>query len=232
MCVVGLFAQLLFFFELGEEVVEGAFVKGGLRAGEFGVFILNDFVGQVADDALVGFEAAQHERSRNFAECFGDDLVAVLLNGCFELFAEFACAGEESAVRKIHDGPEFHEAVLDGSAAHCDFHRSAHAAEQFTLFAVGILDVLRFVDDNRLPFVFVEFGEVFAERGICCEQYVGVEFFEVAATAVICEECEVRCELLDFDLPVAKEAGRHHDDCFFLCEFAFLLHLEEERDDL
>ena len=94
------------------------------------------------------------------------------------------------------------------------------------------MNVLRFVDDNRLPFVFVEFGEVFAERGICCEQYVGVEFFEVAATAVICEECEVRCELLDFDLPVAKEAGGHHDDGFFLCEFAFLFHLEEERDDL
>ena len=78
-------------------------------------------------------------------------------------------------VRKIHDGPEFHEAVFDRGAAHRDFHRGAHATEQFTLFAIGVLDVLRFVDDNRLPFVLVEFGKVLAERGICREQYVGAE---------------------------------------------------------
>ena len=46
------------------------------------------------------------------------------------------------------------------------------------------------------------------------------------------EEREIRRELLDFDLPVAKEAGGHHDDGFFLREFALLFHLEEERNDL
>ena len=135
-------------------------------------------------------------------------------------------------VRKIHDGPEFHEAVFDWGSAHGDFHRGAHAAEQFTLFAIGVFDVLCFVDDNRLPFNFVKFGEVLAERGVSREQHVGVEFLQIAAAAVVREEREIRRELLDFDLPVAKEAGGHHDDGFFLREFALLFHLEEERNDL
>ena len=230
--VVCLIAEGLLFFELGEEVIEGALVKGCLRASEFGVFVLDDFIGQVADDALIGLETAQHERCCDFAECFGDNLVAVLLNRRFKLFAEFACAREKTVVRKIHDGPEFHEAVFDWSAAHRDFHRGAHAAEQFTLFAIGVLDVLRFVDDNRLPFNFVKFGEVLAERGVSREQHVGVEFLQIAAAAVVREEREIRRELLDFNLPVAKEAGGHHDDGFFLREFALLFHLEEEGNEL
>ena len=59
-----------------------------------------------------------------------------------------------------------------------------------------------------------------------------MELFQVAASAVVRKKREIRCELLDFDLPVAEEAGGHHDDGFFLREFAFLFHLEEERDDL
>ena len=135
-------------------------------------------------------------------------------------------------VHKIHDGPEFHEAVLDWSAAHRNFHGRTHPAEQFTLFAIGVLDVLRFVDDNRLPFVFVEFGKVLAECSVSREQYVGAELLQVAAASVVRKECEFRRELLDFDLPVAKEAGGHYDNGFFLREFSLLFHLEEERNDL
>ena len=46
------------------------------------------------------------------------------------------------------------------------------------------------------------------------------------------KECEFRRELLDFDLPVAKEAGGHYDNGFFLRKFTLLFHLEEERNDL
>ena len=49
---------------------------------------------------------------------------------------------------------------------------------------------------------------------------------------MVCKERELRGELLDFDLPVAKEAGGHHDNGFFLRESALLFHLEEERNDL
>ena len=135
-------------------------------------------------------------------------------------------------VRKIHDGPEFHETVFNRGTAHRNFHGGAHAAEQFALFAIGVLDVLRFVDDNRLPFVFVEFGKVLAERGVRREQHVSVELLQVASASVVRKEREFRGELLDFDLPVAKEAGGHYDNGFFLREFALLFHLEEERNDL
>ena len=125
-------------------------------------------------------------------------MVAVLLNGRFVFFAEFACAREEPAVSKIHDGPEFHEAVFDGGSAHGNFHRRLHLAQKLALFAIGVFDVLRFVDDDGLPFDFVEFLKVLAVCGIRREQYIGVELFQVAATAVVCEEREFGRELLDF----------------------------------
>ena len=127
--VVCLFAEGLFHLKLLHKVLECFLIKGCLRSREFSVFVLDDFVGQVADDALVGLETAQHEWCCNFAECFGDDLVAVLLNRRFELFSEFTCTREESVVCKIHDGPEFHEAVFNRGAAHRNFHGGAHAAE-------------------------------------------------------------------------------------------------------
>ena len=65
----------------------------------------------------------------NLAERFRHLLVAHFLDGRLELFSEFGGAREEPAVCEVHDGPEFHEAILDGSAAHRDFHGGAHAAQ-------------------------------------------------------------------------------------------------------
>ena len=129
MRVVRLLAERLFHLEFLHKVLERLLVQRRLRLGEFGVFVLDNLVGQVADDALVGLEAAQHEGSRNLAERFRHLLVAHFLDGRFELFAEFGGAREEPAIREVHDGPEFHEAVFDGGATHRDFHGGAHAAQ-------------------------------------------------------------------------------------------------------
>ena len=230
--VVRLLAHCLFHLEFLHKVLERFLVKGGLRLGEFGVLVLDNLVRKVADDALVGLESAQHEGRGNLSECFCHPFVAEFLDGRLELLAEFGRAREESAVREVHDGPEFHEAVFDGRAAHRDFHGGAHPAQQPTLLAVRILDVLRLVNDDGLPRAFVQFFEVLAEGGVGREQYVGIELLEVAASAVVGEERKFWRELLDFDLPVAQQARGHYHERLLFGQFAFFVHLEEERDDL
>ena len=223
-----LFKELQFLHEF----IQRALVQGRLRAREFGVFVLLDFIGQVANNRFIRFHAAQHKGGRNLLEVLRHRLVRILLDRRFELVAEFVCRRQESSVAEIHNRPEFHQAVFHRRTAHGNLHGRMECTNLAALFAIGILDVLGFVNYNDLPVQLLDFLEVQATGRIGGNQQVGIKLFKFAASSVVNECGKARRKLLDFHLPVPQKARRHHHESATFGKAALLLHLEQECNHL
>ncbi len=228
----GGFVFLLLLTDDAEALFYGLVIQGGLRGGEEGVLVLLELVRKVADDGLVCLETAQeHGRSDAF-EAFGCFSVLLVLDWIRIAHLEGLRTAEIAFVGKFHDGPEFFEAILDGGAGDGDADGCFHAADGPALGGVGVLDVLRFVDDEDFPFFLFEKLLVASKESIGGKKDVPMEISEVALGAIVEENGEERCEAGDLFLPVGEKARRHDDECFLLGKASLFAELFEEGDNL
>ena len=228
----GGFISLLLLADDTEALFDGLVIQGGLRGGEEGVLVLLQFVGKVADDGLVCLEAAQEHGRGDAFEAFGCFSVLLILDGIRIACLEGLRTAEVAFVGKFHDGPEFFEAVLDGGAGDGDADGRFHATDGPALGGVGVLDVLRFVDDEDFPFLLFEKLLVASKESISGKKDVPMEISEVALGAIVEENGEERCEASDLFLPVGEKARRHDNERFLLGKASFFAELFEEGDDL
>lgn len=228
----GVFVSVLLLADDAEALFDGLVIQGGLRGGEEGILVLLELIRKVADDGLVCLEAAQeHGRSDAF-EAFGCFSVLLVLDGIRIACLEGLRTAEVAFVCKFHDGPEFFEAVLDGGAGDGDADGRFHAADGPTLGGIGVLDVLRFVDDEDFPFLLFEKLLVTSKESIGGEKDVPMEISEVALATIVEENGEERCKAGDLFLPIGEKARRHDDERFLLGKASLFAELFEEGDDL
>lgn len=228
----GVFVSLLLLADDAEALFDGLVIQSCLCGGEEGVLVLLELVRKVADDGLVCLEAAQEHGRGDAFEAFGCFSVLLILDGIRIACLEGLRTAEVTFVGKFHDGPEFFEAVLDGGAGDGDADGGFHAADGAALGGVGVLDVLRFVDDEDFPFLLFEKLLVASKESIGGKKDVPMEISEVALYAVVEENGEERCEAGDLFLPVGEKARRHDNECFLLRKASLFAELFEEGDDL
>ena len=228
----GGFVSLLLLADDTEALFDGLVIQGGLLGGEEGVLVLLELIRKVADDGLVCLEAAQEHGCGDAFKAFGCFSVLLVLDGIRIACLEGLRTAEVAFVGKFHDGPEFFEAVLDGGAGDGDADGRFHAADGPALGGVGVLDVLRFVDDEDFPFLLFEKLLVTSKESIGGKKDVPMEISEVALGAVVEENGEERCEAGDLFLPVGEKARRHDDERFLLGKASFFAELFKEGDDL
>ena len=228
----GGFVSVLLLADDAEAFFYGLVIQGGLRGGEEDVLVLLKLIRKVADDGLVCLEAAQEHGRGDAFEAFGCFSVLLVLDGIRIAGLEGLRTAEVAFVCKFHDGPEFFEAVLDGGTGDGDADGGFHAADGPALGGVGVLDVLRFVDDEDFPFLLFEKLLVASKESIGGKKDVPMEISEAALGAVVEENGEARCEAGDLFLPVGEKARRHDDECFLLGKASFFAELFKEGDDL
>ena len=228
----GGFVSVLLLADNAEALFDSLVIQSGLRGGKECVLVLLKLIRKVADDGLVCLEAT-HEHGRGDAfEAFGCFSVLLVLDGIRIACLEGLRTAEVAFVRKFHDGPEFFEAVLDGGAGDGDADGGFHAADGAALGSVGVLDVLRFVDDEDFPFLLFEKLLVASKESIGGKKDVPMEICKVALGAVVEENGEERGEASNLFLPVGEKARRHDDERFLLAKASLFAELFEEGDDL
>ena len=228
----GGFVSVFLLADDAEALFDGLVIQGGLRRGEEGVLVLLELIRKVADDCLVCLETAQEHGRGDAFEAFGCFSVLLVLDGIRIAHLEGLRTAEVAFVRKFHDGPEFFEAVLDGGAGDGDTDGGFQAADGPALGGVGVLDVLRFVDDEDFPFLLFEQLLVATKESIGGKKDVPMEICEVALGTIVEENGEERCEAGDLFLPVGEKARRHDDERFLLGKASFFAELFEKGDDL
>ena len=95
------------------------------------------------------------------------------------------CTAKEAAVAKIHDTPEFHQAVFYRGTAHRNSHMRVQGSHRAALRSPRVLDVLRFIDDHKLP---IHIGQLFligTENAIGRHKDIRIDAFDVAIRAMI-----------------------------------------------
>ncbi len=215
-----------------EALAHDGLVQRGLLGRERAVLVLLELVGQVVDDPAVALEPAQHEGCDDPAQACGRGGVAVGLDRRRVLLREVRQAAEVAALRVVDDRPVLAEAVLDRGAAHRDAHRGLDRLGRAGLRRRRVLDVLRLVDDHRLPAQRSEPGGFAAQHAVGGQQQVGALAGELAPVAVVDRGAQRRGKPGRFLLPVGQQAGRHDHQRPAVGEHAVLLQPEQQREHL
>ena len=135
-----------------------------------------DLVGQVVDDASIGLQPAEHERSGESLQTCSSLVVAVAFDRDRETFLERGHRTEQPGVDRLHDRPQLAQPVLDWCAGHRDAPVGAQALCRFGLGGVGVLHLLGLVESDPSP---LDSGEGVDVAG---EEAVGGEH-DIVATA-------------------------------------------------
>ena len=212
--------------------VDHLLIERGLLGGEHGKFVLFNFVGEVVDDGLVGLQSAHHHGGGDAAETLGTGFIAEFLDGFGVFFVESLDGSQISFVGKVHDAPVFRKAIFNGGAAHGDVDVGFQRAYGFALRCVVVLDVLRFIDHDDLPFVLFELFDVGADEAVGSEQDVVGEVVQISFGAVVEMDRQGWGEALQFGLPVGEQSCRCDNEGFLLVQQAVDLEFLEEGDDL
>jgi hypothetical protein len=117
---------------------------------------LHHLVGEVADDVPVALEASQQQRFQQPLQGGGPLRVALAFDGSGEFLLETSVFAEVAGVQELAQRPQLIESVLDGGAGERDAHLGGERAGGARLRGVGVLDLLRFVEDHRVPRVRAE----------------------------------------------------------------------------
>ena len=174
--VGGVVADLFEAREGGEDEAAPADAFGGLQlALEGGEFFLIEFdlfereravdfrlqfFGEVGDDLFVGLQAAQDEGRGDAPQACARAGVGAGLDGPREQVAEHRAFTEDAGVEEIHDGPQIADVVFDGGAGEGDAVVGGQRARRLRLARLGVLDVLRFVEQKAGPFDLAHFRVV------------------------------------------------------------------------
>ena len=137
--------------EIARRVVDDGAVERGLlprqRAEDLHLVLLR----QVRNDARIGFQPAEDERRGEPPELRDGVGIAPGLDGDEEALPERRLRAEEAGIEQIHDRPEVADVVLHRRAGEGDAERRLDRPRGLGLLRLGVLDVLRFVEDEALP---------------------------------------------------------------------------------
>ena len=109
------------------------------------------------------------------------------------------------------------------------------AVYSLALCSIAVLDVLGFVYDEHLPFLFLQYVGVRAHHTVCREDNVGilaVLVLQVTCRTVIYTSGQLRSESLHLRLPVVQQTCRHYYKRFLLIHCALFLHFCQKCNDL
>ena len=162
----------------------------------------------------VFFLAAQDERPDAAGEQFAAARVGLLLDRCPPEAGELLAAAEEAGEQEVELAPQFAEVVLQRRTGQAQAVACIDLANCFCALALGILDRLRFVENEQVVAVLHQFF------GIAPEQWVGGEYHVVlgnfgktrlAFRPVQRKDRQRRCEAGRLGLPIKDQRSRQDD---------------------
>ncbi len=189
-----------------------------------------DLRGQVAEHVVL--RAAQEKGTDDGAQLRGHGALAVGHDGPFEPGLERARRPQDARVHERRERPELAEPVLDGGAGERDPHRGVQPIRGSRGGAVGVLDVLRFVEHDAPELDGRERLDVAAQERVRRDDDVALpDRRRVARGAVKEQDAQPRREARGLSDPVARDR-RGADDEVRRAPFAlFSPKKERERHD-
>ena len=186
-------------------------VERGLFAVEFAEEILLDALGEVLGD--LAFRAAQDEGPHPRGEPAAGEGIAALV----EVLREVSAPPEHAGHGEGHDAPEIEQAVLDRCAAECQAVRGLQGAGGARGLGLGVLDVLRLVEDDGVPGHRGHFLLQIAELGVVRDHEIGLgarglESGGIARAALQRAHAQAGGEVRALGEPVVRDALRADDE--------------------
>ena len=135
-------------------------VELALALGELAIDALLDAVGQILRDLL--FQAAQHDRPH----AAGEQRARGLRGAAIVLLEEFAAVGQVAGMDEFHDAPEIEQAVFQRRAGERELVLGLQRLGRARDHRLGVLDVLRLVENDGAEGEFLQRGEVAAQQRV------------------------------------------------------------------
>ena len=201
-----------------QRLLDHRFVQGGLLSAQVAVDLHLQLVRQVLDDGGVGLEAAQDEGPHQPFQPFDGRLVLVAFDGQGKTLAEPGLRAQEPRIEELHDGPQFGQPILHRRAGQGDtVVGRLKLADGLRLLGLGILDVLRLVEDHVAPGHLPQILHVPPRQAVGADNHVvllggGHELLTAGAiTAVMHHHPQTGGKALDLAFPVADDRGGADD---------------------
>ncbi len=121
--------------------------------------------------------------------------------------AEIGAPTKKAAIQKVELAPQFFESVFDRGACHRNAEVCVQAESSLGDLAVGVLDVLGFVEHDSLPLALRQFFDVEAQNRVARKRHLGL-VVELSLRAVIGVECQTGAEAAHFVGPVEENTRR------------------------
>ena len=148
-----------------QHVVDHRLIQRGLLRSQVADQIHLQLLGQVSDDRRVGLDAAQDERPGEASQSIRGVVITATLDRLGVALLERRCRSEQPGIGELEDGPQVGEAVFHRRSGDGNPSARRDRADRGGLLGGGVLDRLRFVDDDAPPGDLAEIGGV--PRGKC-----------------------------------------------------------------
>ena len=109
------------------------------------------------------------------------------------------------------------------------------AVYSLALCCIAVLNILGFVYDEHLPFLFLQYVGVGAHHAVCRKDDVSIFaiiVLQVTRRTVIYTGGQLGSEALHLRLPVVQQTCRHYYKRFLLIHCALFLHFCQKGNDL
>jgi hypothetical protein len=149
-----------------ERRLDGGLVDAGLLAGQGAGDRDLLLRRQVDRDLRVVLAAAEHEGGHQPPQPGGRALVVPPLDRDGEPLVEGPLRAEQARVGDVHDGPQLGEPVLDRRPGHRDPDPRRERPRRASPLGRRVLDLLRLVEDDRVPVDVLEHADVASEQRV------------------------------------------------------------------
>ena len=188
-------------------------IDGRLILGEIAEGDLFDLGWQFLRD--LGFASTQQERSDAAGETIHAGLVLFACDGDLVTFAEILGGTEITGHEEIEQTPKIEDRILEGSAGEDDPALGSEEFDGLGVLGLAILDVLGFVEDDRIKLVGLIAIEVAADESVAGDDQIRFgDALEqgMALVAMEGEHLEIRGKLGGFVGPVRDERSGANDE--------------------
>ncbi len=119
---------------------------------------------------------------------------------------------EKTGHKKFKQAPQFKQVVFNGGTGKAELHARVDVAHRAGGNGVRVLDVLGFVQNNRVEIVLFQFFKIAAQQGVGGDDQIRVRYFAediFPPRAVDNNAGKIRDKFGRFTIPVGKHRGRH-----------------------
>ncbi len=196
-----------------QRLLDHRLVQCGLFGRQVAVDLHLQLVRQVLDNGGVGLEAAQDERPHQPFQPLGSQPILVAFDGQRKRLAEPGLRAQEPRVEELHDRPQLRQPVLDRRTGQGNTVGRSKLADGLRLLGVGVLDVLRFIEDHIAPGYLHQVLCIAPRQAIGADDHIvllgsGGEFAAPGPTAAVMHHHpQLWAKAMDLTLPVADDGG-------------------------